>query len=42
VATDGRSYGRSGIDRWVAYEDETAARVDGQSLDARLARALAA
>ena len=37
-----RAYGRSGIDRWVAYEDETAARVDSQSLDAQLARALAA
>ena len=37
-----RAYGRSGVDRWAAYEDEAAARVDGQSLDARLARALAA
>src|SRR5207344_745537 len=37
-----RAYGRSGVDRWVAYEDETAARVDDSSLDARLARALAA
>ena len=37
-----RAYGRSGVDRWVAYEDEMAARVDGSSLDARLARALAA
>ena len=37
-----RAYGRSGIDRWVAHEDETATRVDSLSLDARLARALAA
>ena len=33
--------GRSGVDRWVGYEDEAAARVDGASLGARLARALA-
>lgn len=37
-----RAYGRSGVDRWIAYEDETAARVDDSFLDARLARALAA
>jgi len=36
------AYSRSGVDRWVAYEDETVARVDGSSLDARLARALVA
>ena len=30
------------MDRWVAYEDEADARVDGSSLDARLAGALAA
>ena len=36
-----RAYGRSGVDRWVGYEDEAAARVDGASLGARLARALA-
>ena len=36
------AYSRSGIDRWVAYEDEADARVDGSSLDARLAGALAA
>ena len=33
---------RSGVDRGVAYEDEAAAGVDGSSLDARLAGALAA
>ena len=37
-----RAYGRSGVDSSVAYEDESAARVDGSALDARLARALAA
>jgi RNA polymerase sigma factor (sigma-70 family) len=37
-----RAYGRSGVDRWAAYEDEAAARVDGWSLGARLAGALAA
>jgi RNA polymerase sigma factor (sigma-70 family) len=37
-----RAYGRSGVDRWAAYEDDAAARVDGSSLGARLARALAA
>lgn len=37
-----RAYGRTGVDRWTAYEDEAAARVDGSSLDARLAGALAA
>ena len=36
-----RAYGRSGVDRWAAYEDEVAARVDGSALGARLARALA-
>jgi RNA polymerase sigma factor (sigma-70 family) len=36
-----RAYGRSGIDQWVGYEDEAAARVDGASLGARLAAALA-
>jgi len=36
------AYSRSGVDRWVAYEDETDARVDGSALDARLAGALAA
>ena len=36
------AYSRSGVDRWVAYEDEADARVDGSSLDARLAGALAA
>ena len=30
------------MDRWVTYEDEADARVDGSSLDARLAGALAA
>jgi len=35
-------YSRSGVDRWVTYEDEADARVDGSSLDARLAGALAA
>jgi RNA polymerase sigma factor (sigma-70 family) len=37
-----RAYGRSGVDRWVAYEDEVAARADSSALDARLASALAA
>jgi RNA polymerase sigma factor (sigma-70 family) len=36
------AYRRSGVDRWVAYEDEADARVDGSALDARLAGALAA
>ena len=36
------AYSRSGVDRWAAYEDEADARVDGSSLDARLAGALAA
>ena len=36
-----RASGRSGVDRWVAYEDEAAARVDSASLGARLAGALA-
>ena len=36
------AYGRSGVDRWVTYEDEADGRVDGSSLDARLAGALAA
>lgn len=36
------AYGRSGVDRWTDYEDDAAARVDGSSLEARLARALAA
>jgi RNA polymerase sigma factor (sigma-70 family) len=36
------AYSRSGVDRWVAYEDEAYARVDGSALDARLAGALAA
>ena len=35
-----RAYGRTGVDRWAAYEDDAAARVDGSSLHARLARAL--
>ena len=37
-----RAYSCSGVDEWAVYEDETAARVDGFALDARLARALAA
>jgi RNA polymerase sigma-70 factor (ECF subfamily) len=37
-----RAYSRSGVDQSVAYEDEAVARVDGSSLDARLAGALAA
>ena len=36
------AYSRSGVDSSVAYEDEADARVDGSSLDARLAGALAA
>ena len=36
-----RAYGRSGVDGWAAYEDEADARVDGSSLGARLAAALA-
>ena len=36
-----RAYGRSGLDRWVAYDDEVLARVDGSALRARLACALA-
>ena len=37
-----RAYARSGVDRWVVYEDDAAARVDGSSVGVRLARALAA
>jgi RNA polymerase sigma factor (sigma-70 family) len=37
-----RAYGRSGVDRWAAYEDEANARLDSSSQGARLARALAA
>jgi RNA polymerase sigma-70 factor (ECF subfamily) len=37
-----RAYGRSGFDRWVAYEEDAAARADTSALGARLARALAA
>ena len=37
-----RAYARNGVDRWAAYEDDAAGRVDGLRLDARLARALAA
>lgn len=36
-----RAYGRSGVDGWVADDDEVVARVDGSALRARLARALA-
>jgi RNA polymerase sigma-70 factor, ECF subfamily len=36
-----RAYGRSGVDRWVAYDDEAVARVDGSALRTRLACALA-
>jgi RNA polymerase sigma factor (sigma-70 family) len=36
------AYGRGGVDRWVAYEDEADARVDGAVVGARLASALAA
>jgi RNA polymerase sigma factor (sigma-70 family) len=35
-----RAYGRSGVDVWADYEDDAAARLDGFSLGARLARAL--
>jgi RNA polymerase sigma-70 factor (ECF subfamily) len=37
-----RAYGRSGVDRFAAYEEEAAARVDSTALGARLAGALAA
>jgi RNA polymerase sigma-70 factor, ECF subfamily len=37
-----RAYGRTGVDRWAAYEEEAEARADSSSLDARLACALAA
>jgi RNA polymerase sigma-70 factor, ECF subfamily len=37
-----RAYARTGVDRWAAYEDETAGRADGSPHDASLARALAA
>ena len=37
-----RAYGRSGVDLWVDYEDDAAARVDSSALDAQLARVLAA
>jgi RNA polymerase sigma factor (sigma-70 family) len=37
-----RAYARSGVDPWVAYEDEAAAGLDDAALGARLARALAA
>ena len=37
-----RAFGRSGVDRWAAYEDEAVSRVDGGRLDGRLAIALAA
>src|SRR5262245_54112981 len=37
-----RAYARSGVDRWATYEDESVRRIDGSSLDAQLARALAA
>lgn len=36
------AYSRSGVDAWASYEDDAVARVDGSSLDARLASALAA
>ena len=36
-----RAYGRSGVDGWVADDDEVVARVDGSALRARLACALA-
>jgi RNA polymerase sigma-70 factor, ECF subfamily len=36
-----RAYGRSGVDRWVAYDDEVVARVDGSAFRARLECALA-
>jgi RNA polymerase sigma factor (sigma-70 family) len=37
-----RAYARTGVDPWVAYEDDAATRVDGAALGVRLARALAA
>lgn len=39
-----RAYGRSGVDRWVVYDDDdaAAARVDTSAVGARLARGLAA
>jgi RNA polymerase sigma-70 factor (ECF subfamily) len=37
-----RAFGRSGVDRWAAYEDDAVARADDVALAARLARALAA
>jgi RNA polymerase sigma factor (sigma-70 family) len=37
-----RAYARNGVDRWVVYEDEAAARVDDSARGAQLARALAA
>jgi RNA polymerase sigma-70 factor, ECF subfamily len=37
-----RAYSHSGVDRGVAYEDDAPSGVDGSSLDARLAGALAA
>jgi RNA polymerase sigma factor (sigma-70 family) len=37
-----RAYARSGVDRWVTYDDEAAARVDDAALGPRLAGALAA
>ena len=37
-----RAYGRSGVDRWAAYEDDAAGRVDVSSRGAQLARALTA
>jgi RNA polymerase sigma-70 factor (ECF subfamily) len=36
-----RAYARSGVDRWVGYEDEAASRVDDAARGARLAGALA-
>ena len=36
------AYARTGVNDWVAYEDETAARVDDSSNGAQLARALGA
>jgi RNA polymerase sigma-70 factor, ECF subfamily len=37
-----RAYARSGVDRWVTYDDDAAARVDDAALGPRLAGALAA
>jgi RNA polymerase sigma-70 factor, ECF subfamily len=37
-----RAYARTAVDRWAAYEDEAAARVDDAALGARLAGALVA